>query len=260
VLCGLNIMISVTGNYGFFNMHYITLCIPFVEDRVWFSAANWLLGTDLVATTSSNYIASYGNWALPAFHWSVLVNLPLLVMIMIGSLQTLNRAFRTSLVQLPQVCLDVYRKVVPFYVLNSYGLFAVMTTKRIELVIEGSNDGETWLPYEFKYKPGNVNRPPPLIPGHMPRLDWRLWFCPFSHFPNIPDWMIPFLQQILKGNKAVLSLLQSVPFEEPPKLLRVMRYDYHFTDRQTLRDSKQWWTRTPKGLYIPYMLSSKKTE
>ena len=46
----------------------------------------------------------------------------------------------------------------PFEIVNSYGLFAVMTTTRLEIVIEGSSDGETWQAYEFKYKPGEVKR------------------------------------------------------------------------------------------------------
>jgi hypothetical protein len=40
-------------------------------------------------------------------------------------------------------------------------------------------------------------------------------------------------------------------------MLRVMRYDYKFTDRKTLKETGQWWTRTPKGLYIPFVLMNK---
>ena len=34
--------------------------------------------------------------------------------------------------------------VAPFQTLNSYGLFAVMTTTRPEIVVEGSTDGKSW--------------------------------------------------------------------------------------------------------------------
>ena len=33
----------------------------------------------------------------------------------------------------------------PFRTVNSYGLFAVMTTERREIIVEGSNDGVNWL-------------------------------------------------------------------------------------------------------------------
>src|SRR5439155_16339510 len=49
----------------------------------------------------------------------------------------------------------------PLRVVNRYGMFAVMTTTRPEIIIEGSDDGRTWLPYEFRYKPGDLKRPPP---------------------------------------------------------------------------------------------------
>ncbi len=51
-----------------------------------------------------------------------------------------------------------------WYAVNPYGLFAIMTTTRPEIIVEGSNDGQTWKEYVFKYKPGPLNRRPP-------------WFC-----------------------------------------------------------------------------------
>jgi hypothetical protein len=62
-----------------------------------------------------------------------------------------------------------------------------MTTERNEIIIEGSNNGKDWLGYEFSYKPGNVNRPPPFVGNfnrkiflitlapHQPRLDWQVF-------------------------------------------------------------------------------------
>ena len=46
-----------------------------------------------------------------------------------------------------------------FAVVNNYGPFAVMTTERNEFIIEGSQDGEYWLEYRFKYKPDAVDKP-----------------------------------------------------------------------------------------------------
>ena len=65
----------------------------------------------------------------------------------------------------------------PYGLVNSYGLFAFMTTQRNEIVIEGSIDGQHWLPYEFKWKPGDERRAPRQVAPHHPRLDWQMWFA-----------------------------------------------------------------------------------
>ena len=43
----------------------------------------------------------------------------------------------------------------PLRMVSGYGLFAVMTTERNEIIIEGSDDGVEWREYAFRYKPGN---------------------------------------------------------------------------------------------------------
>ena len=71
----------------------------------------------------------------------------------------------------PAVAQAVDRLVEPLHIVSSYGLFAVMTTERDEIVIEGSSDGVVWREYEFRYKPGDVARrsalehPAPAAPG-----------------------------------------------------------------------------------------------
>ena len=44
----------------------------------------------------------------------------------------------------------------PFRIANQYGLFAVMTRGRYEIEFQGSNDGQTWTAYPFRYKPQAV--------------------------------------------------------------------------------------------------------
>jgi hypothetical protein len=39
----------------------------------------------------------------------------------------------------------------PFRIANQYGLFAVMTRGRYEIEFQGSNDGQNWTPYLFRY-------------------------------------------------------------------------------------------------------------
>jgi hypothetical protein len=243
----LNILISITGNYGFFNLLTIVLNCLVLDDNFW----------------KGNISAiSFGlpSFQIPSFSWSLFLSVPLFLTVTALSVDMLNRSFRTQAIQTPNFFRSLQKLVRPLLLVNSYGLFAVMTTKRIELVVEGSNDGEQWLAYEFKYKPGSICRKPPFIPGHMPRLDWMMWFLPFRKFPNVPAWPIRFLEQLMKSNEKVLKLLDTVPFpiDAPPKYLRVQAYDYTFTSRDELRKSGQWWKRTLKGKFIPFVFANPK--
>ena len=140
--------------------------------------------------------------------------------------------------------------VVNIGIINTYGLFAVMTTVRNEIVIEGSNDGERWLAYQFKYKPGDVTRRPKWNTPHQPRLDWQMWFAALGPYQASP-WFTSFMGHVLQGSPKVLALLETNPFPAaPPRFVRAVFYEYHFTNLDGLR-AGNWWTRELKGLYFP---------
>jgi hypothetical protein len=153
--------------------------------------------------------------------------------------------------RVPSPMLDVLETIAPFRIVNTYGLFAVMTTARHEIVVEGSNDGTTWLPYEFKYKPGEVSRPPAWVEPFQPRLDWQMWFAALGTFQQ-NQWFGAFLVRLLQGSPDVLALMDKNPFPTaPPKYVRAVVYDYHFTDFATLTAEGAWWRRDRLGLYFP---------
>jgi hypothetical protein len=146
---------------------------------------------------------------------------------------------------------SAYRWLGPFRSINNYGLFAVMTTTRPEIIIEGSNDGVTWQPYEFKYKPGATNRRPGFVEPHQPRLDWQMWFAALGNYRQNP-WFVAFCVRLLQGSPAVLDLLRKNPFPgAPPRYLRAMVYEYHFTNPAARHKSGDWWRRELKGEYLP---------
>jgi hypothetical protein len=138
-----------------------------------------------------------------------------------------------------------------YHVCSEYGLFEVMTRQRPEIIIEGSNDGKEWKPYEFKYKPGDRSRRPAFIAPYQPRLDWQMWFASMSTIRYNP-WVMSLLMRLHEGSAPVLGLFEKNPFPEaPPKYLRAVLYDYHFTNFSNQDEKKLWWTRKPVGLYFP---------
>ena len=65
-------------------------------------------------------------------------------------------------------------------------------------------------------------------------------------------WLVNFCVRLLQGSRPVLALLERNPFPNaPPRYIRAVVYDYHFTDFATRRKTGAWWRREEKGLYLP---------
>lgn len=142
---------------------------------------------------------------------------------------------------------ELLHLVTPLRIVNPYGLFASMTTSRPEIIIEGSLDGVEWHAYEFRYKPGDLNRMPPLVAPHQPRLDWQMWFAALGTYQN-NRWFVNFMERLLEGEPSVLGLLQHNPFgRTPPKYVRAKVYEYRFTRW----GERGWWKREESGIYFP---------
>jgi hypothetical protein len=138
----------------------------------------------------------------------------------------------------------------PFQIAHRYHVFPTMKTARLELIIEGSLDGENWQPYEFKYKPGELSVRPKIVIPHQPRLDWMMWFVPMG--PIFLPWFERFLHRLLENSPAVVALLKTNPFpDEPPQFLRISLYYYRFTNLETRKATGDWWNREYVGPFFP---------
>lgn len=144
----------------------------------------------------------------------------------------------------------------PLHLVNTYGAFGSITRPRYEVIVEGTNEaaltaGTRWREYEFIGKPGDVNRTPPQIAPYHLRLDWLMWFAAFSS-PGDHPWFISLLGKLLENDKAVWGLLRHNPFpDRPPKFVRALLYEYHFTTPAERRQMGAVWKRKLAGLYFP---------
>lgn len=137
------------------------------------------------------------------------------------------------------------------HIANRYGIFAIMTTLRYEIIIEGSDDHENWKEYLFFYKPSELNRRPRRISPFQPRIDWQAWFLPFGVFEE-QDWFKRLLFCLLEGSPDVLSLLHHNPFKEtPPRFIRAQTYLYEFSDFENKKKLGLWWKRQYIEPYSP---------
>lgn len=143
------------------------------------------------------------------------------------------------------------RKLEPFRFANEFGLFAVMTRDRYELEFQGSHDGENWTAYPFSNKPQDVHAPPRIYAPYQPRFDWNLWFASLSTWRQY-RWVLQVEQRLLSGSHDVLSLFAADPFAgHPPEQVRVVLWQYSFTNRSERRAEGLWWRREDLGLYAP---------
>jgi hypothetical protein len=143
------------------------------------------------------------------------------------------------------------RALEPFRIANEYGLFARMTLERLELEFQGSNDGENWTAYPFRNKPQDLREPPRIYAPYQPRFDWNLWFASLEAWRN-NFWVVKVQAKLLEGSPGVLSLFAGNPFAgAPPKFVRVVVWQYWFTDMATKRVQGTWWRRQMLGVYSP---------
>jgi predicted DCC family thiol-disulfide oxidoreductase YuxK len=222
----LEVLILLTGNYNFFNLLTIVLCLALLDDRALGDGASR-------PQRQQTSLAWRGLW----------VGMAALGLFQIHA--TLDRA------SVRNWELGILRAVQPLQLVNSYGLFAVMTTRRDELVVEGSDDGETWRELPFRFKPQQVDRAPRWVAPLQPRLDWQMWFAALTTREAAP-WFDDFVVQLLRGAPPVVNLLAPSPFDkEPPRFVRVLRYRYRFTSFAERRVSGAWWRREYVGVWYP---------
>jgi len=248
-LASLQALIVVTGNYGFFNWLALALCVPLLDDGVWPRRLRERLGgqqagADAAAAASPAH-GVRGAWPRP-------VTTVAAVALVALSVVPMARIFRRPAPWLaPLEALT--RMVGELHLVNSYGLFAVMTTTRDEIVVEGSDDLTHWQAYEFEYKPGDPLRRPRFVAPHQPRIDWQMWFAALSDYRQ-ERWFVLFCRRLLEGSPPVLAQLAVNPFPRaPPRYVRALVYRYHFTDAATRRRTGAWWRREYRGPYCPVL-------
>ena len=233
-LIALQILIILTGNYCFFNLLTIVLCLLLIDDVMW----KTLLPKRFTPTIHTIEKP-------PRQYRRIGIAVAAMLLFLLSSIRFGGQLFREA--QLPDVAW-----IAPFRSVNTYGLFADMTESRPEIIVEGSNDRITWKTYQFRWKPGDLTLPPKWVAPHQPRLDWQMWFAALQGSYRNTPWFLNFMGALLQGKSEVLQLLAENPFPDaPPRYVRAILYDYRFTDLKTKRSEGTWWSREWKRIYCP---------
>ena len=232
-LVGLQVLIILTGNYCFFNLLTLALCLLLIDDVTWKGLLKRFMPTiQLLVQPPLRYRRAF-------------VGVVATLLLLLSGIRFSGQLFRE--VNLPDIAW-----ITPFRSVNTYGLFADMTESRPEIIVEGSNDRISWKTYQFRWKPGELTDAPKWVAPHQPRLDWQMWFAALQGSYQNTYWFLNFMESLLRGNPKVLKLLAENPFPDtPPRYVRATLYDYSFTDLATKRSEGTWWDREWNRIYCP---------
>jgi len=234
----MQLLILSSSNHNFFNLLTIVLCLFLLDDRI--------VGRLLPARKREALLAVEPRDSR-LNHW--LVGLAWLLILPASLAGFGSYALHRPLPTVVQGYVDGVNR---FGLGMVYHVFPNMQTERQELKVEGSNDGENWQAYRYRFAPEALDQTPPFIVPHQPRLDWMLWFVPTQR-PVQMLWFGEFLRRLHEGSPSVLKLLAYNPFPEaPPLYLRVVAYQYHFTSPEERARTGNWWRRDYLGLF-PYI-------
>ena len=233
-LVGLQVLIILTGNYCFFNLLTIALCLLLIDDVTWrgLLSKRFMPTIRLLEQPPRRYRRAF-------------IAVVAMLLFLLSGIRFSGQLFREA--ELPDVAW-----ITPFRSVNTYGLFADMTESRPEIIVEGSNDRILWKTYQFRWKPGELTSAPRWVAPHQPRLDWQMWFAALQGSYQNTFWFLNFMGSLLRGNPEVLKLLAENPFPDtPPRYVRATLYDYSFTELATKRSEGMWWDREWKRIYCP---------
>ncbi|MCB1230683.1 MAG: lipase maturation factor family protein [Verrucomicrobiae bacterium] len=262
--------IQLTGNYTYFNLLTIVLCLPLIADRYWYFLKS--LPRKLRKNAKSTGSGPRPNPVTPGENWIAIAwRAPVILLLGFLNLHICLADWHRADESVPDPVLpwthlsrdltpdwtDALReKFYPFNLASGYGLFRTMTTTRPEIVFEGSLDGQEWREYDVRWKPDALDEAPPIVAPHQPRLAWQMWFAALepAYHPRSRNagWMSGLVRGLLENDPEALSFFEENPFpEQPPKFIRGALYHYEFTTREERKETGNWWKRERQGLWLP---------
>ncbi len=241
ITLGLQLLILLSSNHNWFNLLSIMLCLFLFDDKAI---------TRILPRSLQSWLLGGWKWRLekPISTLSVSCKSVLVVIFVVaGVLNIARMSFTTQFGTLTDDALNLLQQ---WHIVNTYHVFPTMTTRQLELKIEGSMDGQLWKEYEFIYRPNKLDSRPAIIIPHHPRLDWMMWFVTLH--PRFLPWFDSFLTALLENSPTVTGLLKTNPFaDKAPEMLRVRVWHYQFTTPEEYKQTGNWWKRSDLGMFTP---------
>ena len=220
---------TATANYGFFTLQAAALCVMLLDDR---DAARLLRRPAPPKRT-------------PPTAWRALVGTYAAVWLTLSTTGGLSRFAGVDILPAAQ------QAARPLRIANNYHLFGHITRSRIEPELQ-TWDGSTWTAQHLYYKPGPLDRRPPYVAPHQPRVDFRLWFYGLSYQRGMPRDVENLIRRLCQ-EPAVVQSLFTQPLPEHPEAVRVVFWAYSYTAPDVA--TRDWWVRTEQASTQPITCS-----
>ena len=283
------VVLIISGNLSFLNWLTIAPALMYLDDYSY----EWMFSTQ----TKQDAVLAHKQYTLyvenKANSTPVLIRINIYVRRIVSGLILLLLAKLSCPVvlnllssqQAMNTSFDAFRLV------NTYGAFGSITKTRTEVILQGTlethiTENTEWKEFNFKCKPGDINRRPCLISPYHYRLDWLMWFAAFQNYQSCP-WLIHLAFKLMQSDQLSSSLLATDgnPFLEderssstisnanysPPRFIRAMHYEYKYNMdwipgyknnegsagkldvENTEKDWEKgkWWKRKVIGEYMP---------
>lgn len=255
---GLMIAIQLMGNFGFFNVLVVVLCITLLDPRpataqhlaalaspghaLAAAAATWSLAAGLCHLPFNSYVArSWPGW--PAWGGAT------------GA---------------ARIVLDVLRALMPFRTAHAYGVFPPRIGPPLKFipVFEGTRDGEHWETFEYRFMMSTERSRPRFIAPYAPRLDHIVLYKAFgvsssNYLGSVFGYGNPYdfssvamldrvVERMMERGSPIRDLFGTVPFGgEPPLRMRIRQYVFAPTTTREQRGSGRYWRRSLVGEHLP---------
>ena len=265
-LVGLMVGIQVTGNWGYFNLGYILLCLCLL---------------DVNASVLDLFEAPLSSWSLE--QWAI--NVAMVLLIVVQCVQFIFNSWCTSswmhwnfddvTTKHPwaRVPIAFFRFLQPLRIVHAYGVFPPNSSPPIKVIpiFEGSEDGVHFEPYRYRHMPTTPEEPPPLVAPYHPRFDQSLIYGAsgltesnsmgsligngrpygWAYYSHV-SYFDRGVQRLLEADPAHLRLLASDPFRgRKPLEVRVALLALTPTSITEHRRTGRYWRVRRCGILIP---------
>ncbi|MBL8756038.1 MAG: lipase maturation factor family protein [Planctomycetes bacterium] len=229
-LAGVPLMVGIwaTGSFRGFNHLTIAMLLLTIDDATW---RRWL-PTRLMQRIAAPAPIPPG-WPGRALAAAVLG------LVAVASFEPLGLQAGGTYESLPAP--SVRAAVRPFHLAANYWVFSTVATQRLQLVVQGSDDGTTWRDYQPLALPAAVDQPFTRIAPGNDHLGFLMWLSAWGGPELAVGWEPRLLQGLLAGEPTIRALFRHDPFPDaPPRHVRVSRWLYAFASPEERTRGIYW--------------------